>query len=916
MKRHSNLPLSTSLGTAILLAALISSPSGMLYAQQSSDAGDEGVLEEVYVTGSRIRRQDESSSSPVQTLSEEDLRVDGSLSIGETLQSLPSIGPSLNSNGSAGVSHGSSALNMRNLNPNRSLVLVNGHRWVNGAGTRGFRDFVDLNTIPQAMIERVEVLQDGATAIYGADAIAGVVNIHTYQNYEGGRIKAYYGSSSESDRDTTGLDVLFGKTFGNTNVTVALSYVDQEPIYSQDRALTAIPLNGLAAGTPEGLFRESGLAAVVGFTPPSAGITRAPGSDGNNIANWRPVVSATDRFNRYDNNYVVGPTERTSLFIQSNTETGNDMTFTVEALYNERKSGQLFSGAAPIVRGGSRGFVIANDPRVNPFGIEFSGSDFRIDNFFEDVGQRDNVQDVETTRLGIGLAGEFNNGWGWDTFVSTAQNKASFTSFNQLHLDKLALGLLACDTSGISANVSDISAGCVPVNMFNPLTPQMVDYIRFAPVDNNKAEQFDFTFNFTGELFEMPAGAVGFAAGIEYREEKGVDVPDSTNNSTPRVNTYRTTSSAPRDGTIGKYDLNEAYVEFDVPLVSGGESIEDFRLQAAMRYSDYSTFGSTTNGKIGFLLRPNDDFMIRGTFAEGFRAPSILELFEGTRSTSIPVSDPCSGGGGGIGCTGVPNGYVQPFANVNATVGGNPALQPETSENTSIGFVYTPSGLEGASFTLDWYNIDIENTISDYGAQNLLDLCSSSGQRCNFIQRDTSGEITNIADGPINLNRTTVEGLDLVGRMSTETRFGAMDYTLSLSHLMDLTEESTLPNGSVSINDKVGTAASREAFPEWRGMFTVRLANDDWTGSYSARYIGDTTEVRSGTSYHIGSVTYHNIAATYRFSDALNLKLGVDNVGDKQPPASRTNLNINFDINTYNAVGRFMYAQLNWDFEL
>jgi outer membrane receptor protein involved in Fe transport len=593
------------------------------------------------------------------------------------------------------------------------------------------------------------------------------------------------------------------------------------------------------------------------------------------------------------------------------------MNFNLEVLYNERKSDQLFSGAAPVVRGGSRGFVIVDDPRVNPFGVTFSGSDFRIDNFFEDVGQRDNVQNVDTLRIGAGLAGEFGNGWAWDSFVSWAKNKATFTSVNQVDLDRLALGLRACDASGITANVADLAAGCVPVNMFNPLTQQMVDYIRFTGHDRNEAEQFDFTFNVTGELFDLPAGPLAFASGAEYREEKGLDVPDSYINADPRVNTYRATTSAPRDGTDGEYDLSEVYVEFDVPLASGKKGAEQLSVQAAVRYSDYSTFGGTTNGKLGFLWRPVDSLMLRATWAEGFRAPSILELYEGLRQTSVPVDDPCSGGGAGLpGCAGVPAGYVQPSSNVPGIVGGNPLLEPETSENISYGLVFTPGALEGASFTLDWYSIDIDDTISDYGAQNLLDLCATTGQRCRFITRESSGEIVSIVNGPINLNKTTVEGMDFVGRYVTDVGVGVLDLTLSASRLLDLTLESTLPNGSILVEDKVGTAASREAYPEWRSLLTARLDMDRWQASYTARYIGSTHETVSGEPRKIKAITYHNIAASYRFNDNFMLRLGVDNVLDEQPPTSLTNLNINFDINTYSAVGRFYYGQLTWDFEL
>lgn len=893
----------------MLLAA-----AAAFYGAPATAQDDEGAaIEEVVVTGSRIKRQDEVANSPVQTLDEEDLRIDGSLSIGETLQTLPSVGSSLNSNGSAGTSHGTSSLNLRNLGANRSLVLVNGHRWVNGAGTRGFRDFVDMNTIPQAMIQRVEVLQDGATAIYGSDAIAGVINLHTYKDFEGLRAKAYFGSSSEGDRDTTNFDFLIGRTFGNTNVMLAATHVDQEPIYTQDRSLTAVPLNGLTAGTPEGLFRENDLATVLSFTPPSEGITRDPAADGSDIDNWRAVDAANDRFNRYANNYVIGPLERTGLFLQSTTELSDTLSFRVEALYNERKSDQLFSAALSPIRG-SRGFSIANDPAVNPFGIEFSGSDFRHDSFLVENGQRDNVQDVETVRLGLGLDGAFSNGWSWDTFLSFAENEATFRSVNQVDLDRLALGLLACDTSGIAVDVSDLAAGCVPVNLFNPLTPAMVDYINFSGRDINKAEQTDLTFNVTGELVEMPAGMLAFAAGFEHRREAGLDRPDSRINADPRLNSYRATSSAPRDGTDADYDLNELYVELSVPLLADQPGAQSLVLDLAARYSDYSTFGDTTNGKIGLGYRPVDSLLMRATWAEGFRAPSLLELYEGTRETSIPVTDPCDGGGAGLpGCAGVPPTYVQISGNAPATVGGNPTLQPETSENVSLGFVWEPGFLPGSSLTVDWYDIEIEDTIDEYGAQNLLDLCAVSGQRCNFIQRDSSGEIVNVIDGPINLNSTSVEGIDIVGRYNTDVSVGNLDLQLSLSKLSELTEESTLTDGSILVDEKAGTSANRESYPEWRGLLRAQWTQDAWTLNYSARYIGDTTEFPGGTPRHIPSVTYHNVAGIFQFSEAWKLRVGVDNVADKQPPSSLTNTNINFDQNTYNPVGRFWYMQLTFD---
>ncbi|HET6564080.1 MAG TPA: TonB-dependent receptor, partial [Xanthomonadales bacterium] len=594
--------------------------------------------------------------------------------------------------------------------------------------------------------------------------------------------------------------------------------------------------------------------------------------------------------------------------------------FRLEALYNRRESDQLFNGATPVVRGGSRGFIIPNDPRVNPFGIAFSGSDFRIENYFEDVGQRDNVQKVDTYRVGAGLEGELKNGWYWDSFLSYAKNEATFTSLNQIDLDRLALGLRACNPAGITTDISDLLAGCVPVNMFNTLTPEMTDYIRFTSIDHNEAEQLDFTLNITGDIYELPAGALAFAAGFEYRKEKGLDIPEPYNNATPRVNTYQTSSSAARDGTNGEYDLNEVYAEFDIPILSDRSGVKDFRIQLATRYSDYSTFGSTTNSKAGFIFRPIDSLMFRGTWAQGFRSPSILEQFEGLRETSVPILDPCSGNGGNPnlpGCAGVPASYTQITSNAPTTVGGNPDLEPETSENLSFGFVLTPTAIENASLTVDWFNINVDDTISAYGAQNLLNLCAGSGQRCNFITRESSGELANVNDGPINLNSTKVEGYDIVGRYLWDfDRAGMFDLSVSVSRLLDYTQASTLTDGSLLVEDKTGTSALREAYPKWKTLTNLKWDKDAWSAMYSWRYIDATTEQADGEDRKIHSMTYHSLSGSYQFNESWGFRLGVDNIFDRQPPSSLTNTNINFDIATYNAIGRFYYAQVSWDFEI
>ncbi|MBU2426401.1 MAG: TonB-dependent receptor [Gammaproteobacteria bacterium] len=909
-----NYPLSALAMATSAALALSSQP--VLAQQVTEQAESTAKVEVIAITGSRILRRDEAEGSPIQSFDRDDLDLKGAVSIGESLQELPSVGASLNDNGSAGTSHGTASINLRNLGENRSLILVNGNRWVNGAGSRGFRDFVDLNTIPFAIIDQVEVLQDGATAIYGADAIAGVVNIHTLKNYDGAQVKAYYGISGENDRDTTNLDLLLGHDFDGHNLMFAASYSNQEPIYTQDRALTAVPLNGLSLGTAEGLFRESKLAGLFGFTVPATGITREPGSDGNLLSSWRAATS-NDRFNRYDNNYVVGPNERLSLFGQAtfelpDTDVFQGTSLRFELLHNIRESDQQFSAAIPVVTG-ARGFVIANDPQVNPFGVEFSGSDFVLTNFFTDNGPRVNQQKVETTRVGVGIEGFLPADWRWDAFASWAENKGTFTSKNQLHLDKLALGMRACNSTGISADISDIAANCVPVNLFNPLTTAMVNYINFTGVDENKTEQQHFRFNLTNAIAELPAGDVLLATGAEYRKENGVDTPDSVINSAPRINKYQTTSSSPRTGTIGEYDLYEAYVELNIPLLEQSPLGDYLELNLASRFSDYSTFGSTTNSKAGILYRPIKDLMVRATWSEGFRAPSLLELYEGERASFAPVIDPCAANKTLQGCVGVPASYSQQDSNAPILVGGNTLLEPETSVNISTGFVYTPAALDGFSITTDWYQIKIDNTISTFGTQNLLDLCAFTGRNCNVISRAATGELLNIVDGPVNLNRTEVSGVDTVVRYAFNSDVGKWELSSSISKLNRFEEASTLADGNSLSVDKKGSSGVREAYPEFRGSASAQWSNQNWSAAYSLRYIGDTNETYLNAPRHIGSMFYHNLSTGYKLDQGFAVRVGINNLFDKQPPISRVNVNINFDQQTYNAVGRFVYLQLTYD---
>jgi outer membrane receptor protein involved in Fe transport len=859
------------------------------------------TLEAVSVVGSRIRRKDETAASRVFTVERSEIEATGVVSVGEVLQELPSVGSSFNSTGSGGTSHGSSSLNLRNLGANRSLVLVNGRRWVNGAGTRGFRDFVDLNTIPLAAVERVEVLLDGATAIYGADAIAGVVNIITYSSFDGLKLSSYVGTTDKGDGFTHNEDFLWGKSGDWGSALVSATVASSKEILAGDRDFSNAPLQGLSRNTPAGRFKNG--TAVGSFG------TKAFVRDGS--GGYRLDVPASDVYNETPDTTLIGPLDRAGLYGQLRFHLGDSVTFVTEGLYNTRESSQRFPAATPRIRGGD-GMTIPADHPYNPFGVPFqgSGTSFEVVRAITELGPRINTQNVNTMRLAAGFEGDFTNGWSWNSFYTYAQNKAKWTSANQIDLDKVALAL--------GPNDRCVANGCVPLNIFGAITPDMANYIRANGVDRNGTKQHDFTANLTGDLFALPAGMLAFAAGVEYRKESGYDEPSAYFNQTPEFISYsRKTTSAPRLPTSGSYDLKEAYVEFNVPLLADLPLVKQLELSAATRHSRYSTFGGTTNSKLGLVWRPWEDLMVRSTWAQGFRAPSINELYAGLRQTNLPAIDPCNGGGAGKpGCVGVPASYDQSNysgGSILSTVGGNPDLQPETSVNRSTGFIYTPGFAKGLTWSVDWYDIDLKEAISSFGSQNLLNLCASTGQRCNLVTRDSSGEIVNLIDGPINLNRIKASGVDTTLRYQLpKMAVGNFDLMFNAAYLSAFDRYDTLPNGQVRVATRAGKSdIARESFPRWKANTSLDWSLGLWSANWSMHYIGNTDEGPAPGYGRIPVQLTHDVWGAYTLqSQPVTFTVGVQNLFDKEPPLSYVNGgDLNFDMSTYNPRGRFIYVK-------
>ncbi len=927
---------------------------------QAQDAGEEAISEvdpggDIVVTGSRIGRKDASSVGPLLTLTSEDIAKSGTSSIGDLLQKLPSAGVSLNSNGTQGTSYGASSINLRYLggaegSGNRVLVLVDGHRWVDGVGQRGFRDFVDLNTLPQGMIDGIEVLKDGASAIYGADAIAGVVNIKTVQPFDGLRGSVRGGITSHGDGAEVGGKLTVGKTWDRASIILSGSYFRARPIRTDARKLTTLTLvpQTTVGNNPNGLYILPGLAnnayfgTPAGFGSSASPIVRNDGVIGaGNLADNAFHVGALpgDFYNTQAQGiYSAGPSERYGFYGRFDYALADDVTVKVEGVYNRRKSNQLFSPVLLDVGGtaGSvRGFAIPANQAFNPFGtangvpeadaLAFgAASAWRIRRVMGDVGNRNNIQDVETIRFSAGVEGTLQIGggeWRWDVFGSYSRNSIDTVAENGINYDNLFLGLG-------SPAVCAATAGCVPINLFGPMTAEQASYIRFQAREYNRTELYNAAFNITGNLFELPAGPVALALGYEYRQNRGFDAPDPIVNAPPTYlnpDLYAKTTAQTRTATVGSYDLHEAYAELNIPVLRNQPLAESLEVSVAGRYSDYSTVGNKVTLKAGVGYRPIEDLLLRGTYSQGFRAPSINELYQGARQTSFQGVDPCNGGAsanpGLPGCAGVPTGYNQANFNLNGlipgVISGNIGLKPETADTYSAGIAITPRGIRGLSLTVDYYKITIKNAIASQTPTQIMQLCAvRGGVFCDLVNRDAgTGEILRLLQGAQNLNSITTDGVDATLRYDFNTGFGRISAVVDASYLHSF--KTTAPNpagGDPIVDERAGRGdAPRSTYPRWKGQASL-----GWTGEAAdvvlrGRYIGPTTDVENLVkNARTKSIIYTDLEVGFNIdNDAARFSLGVNNLFDKAPPASYANAPINYDIYTYDARGRFLYASFS-----
>lgn len=950
--------------TCVLLgtAQLSFGAAALAQDQDTAAASDETIV----ITGSRIRRNPLDQAAPIAVLDQRALEQTGLSSVADILQRLPSSGGGLNSkfNNSGnfgnppdggGVGAGSAEVDLRYLGSRRTLVLVDGVRFVNGASASGIPASTDLNSIPQGMIDRIEVLQDGASPIYGSDAIAGVVNIITRDGQDGLRLSAQYGQYlSEGDGETLDLNGSWGIKSERTSFVIGASYVDQKRVNSSDRSISLFPNpgstsclgGGCSSGTPLGRFivnnplNGDGLDLTLKAAVPGAPAFDPLDPTGPN-SDFKDFTTA-DRFNFAPFNLILTPSERLGGFVSFRQELTDSINLRVRAVYNHRKSANQ-AAPLPLFVGPDAGngnlldriSIDATNP-FNPFGVTLESgknldgtSNGNATNYafigrrFVENGPRRYFQTVDTMYATATLDGEFElagHNWYWDASATIGHNDAKQKFLGNVNAINLAQAL---------GPIADCTGACVPFNIFGgegSITQAQMDFVTFVERARSTQRLGDATFNVSGDLFELPGGPVGVAIGYEHRDQKGSFDPDP-------VVAMGAGSDIPAQPSGGRFNVDEIYGEVRAPILKDRPFFELLEASFAARHSNYSTFGGSTTLKAGLQWKPTKDILFRGSWAEGFRAPGIGELFGTPSRFDQELADPCSdmlglSGGTPASATvqanciaaGVPatGAYVQNNPQLSVVTGGNSALDPETSESWVFGAVFSPEWLDRRlSVEVNYYDISLDNAIQPIGAEVLLGRCTEANDAfsCAAISRTASGAIAQISGLLQNIGAIDTKGLDVTLTYRTpETSFGTIGLYWTNTFLLDYTETVPATNGSTAI-DREGTerGSPDQTFPKWKSTGTIDWSINSFSASFTGRYIKGVTESQNGNK--LGSRFYGDVQATWTpafLDDRFGLTLGVNNVFDSDPPACISCGLNNFDPTTYDVPGQFGYVRLSY----
>ncbi len=954
---------------ALLTSAVAASSATSLPAQaQEQGAAAAPEIEVVTVTGTRIRRVDAETADPVFVVDAATIQASGATTVGDIIQRIPEIaGGAVNPQVNNGGGFAESNISLRGLGGTgvsvepRVVILIDGRRY-NLIGASGAQD---VNVIPANLIERVEVLKEGAGAVYGSDAVAGVVNFITRKNVEGVETSFQYNQTSQHDGAGKVAGVMLGTHTDKLSITFGGNYTQQNGVSAADRDFSKNSL-GLYSGSviiggssrtaggryflnsasyppasPDAI-QQAALAAQYGCTS----VTKIAGTNGSTTADYRCRSVAThpeDNFNFQPFNLILTPQERGALFSNVNYTFNDYVEAYAEVLYNRTRSG--FQIAPLPFDTQADNVVISKYSLYNPFGLNFGGLTSGFGNATvraKQLGDRFSETTSDTKLLYTGLRGKLPTlNWDWTLGINYGRldQEAGISGYFFLPLAKQAFGpsMLVGGVPTCVAVAGDPTtaiSGCTPVNFFNindPSQAAILKTITGGYSTNNTFVNRGANLDFTGKVVDLPAGALMAAVGVDYGWQRAAFARSYDTLSVPPLFLSCQLNSETCGGTLsGGYSQKEVYGEVLVPVLKDLPAVKALNVSGGVRYSDYSNFGGSTKGQFKLEYRPVSDLLARGTFAQVFRAPSPSDLFSSPASNAPTFVDPCTGLTAARAASN-PNyatlcKFVAPDTNftpansqVAGLTSGNPNLKPETGNVLTYGLVYDSSVLPGFSADVDFWRYKIDQVISLIDVNFAATQCLATGNPsfCGLFNRQaSSGQILFISQPTNNLGQLKTEGVDFgVKYVLKNTGIGSWRFALDATRLKSF--ETTAAPGSAP-NDIVGQFDRQFGnFAKWRAFGQAGWSFKSFDAGVTVRYIasvdlfhpdgGDPT----APGYIVGPLrvpafTYVDLNLGYTFKTKTRVQLGVTNIGDKQPPLMYSNnvINANTDVQTYDSLGR------------
>ncbi|GGA26935.1 TonB-dependent receptor plug domain-containing protein [Dyella nitratireducens] len=847
------------------------------------------TLQTVTVTGSLIRSVDVETAQPVTAITHEALQQQGFVSVGQILQNVPSVGSSGTSTQSSLGGIVGQYASLRGLGAPRTLILVDGERY-----TTDIFGQTDLSTIPSSLIDSVDILQDGASSIYGSDAIAGVINIHT-KNVNGLYLDTYNSTYSPGNYGKQSqFSLTGGHKFSRGSFTFNISIQNLNQIMANQ---TWFSKNGYFSFPeyPQSV-QASNYGTILGATGPAGSAYTFPltvnaGQNGQNIANYHPntfgVIYPTPYYSNDYANQAAYETLIPNNRLKSYTLKGDyKITDNIKAVftgtYNSNDAtdyigGYPLSSLTPAnganlakalgLPAGSLGAAWFPMLSPNSYYNPLPGNTLAFSLPLYEPN-RYTVNNIKQYGFRTGLEGEFTlgeNEFNWNAGYSLyryIQDMGGPGNLNLVHLyNAIGPSFLASNGQVECGTPTNVIAGCVPLNPFSGsggLTPAELNYLNYNYFTHSWSQTRNIEANLSGDMFTLPqsigAGDVTFAVGGDHRDISGGVTPDFYTQQGINTNLQQNPGR-------GSYGINEAYAEINIPLLKDLPGAQLLNFDVSHRFSHYSNFGDTNNNSYKLSWQPITDLLVRASYGTGFRAPSISNLYGGTMQSFTNYTDPCDINfgltanpvvaqrclNGFAGLPAVGPGFTQltttgvPVTGPNTTsttpyyTGANAALKPETSKNYTAGIVYSPSWLTGFNVTLDAYRIRVDNIITLPSADSILSNCYLLGetQQCSQFQRSaTNGQVINLLQALVNEGFVDERGTDVtLSYLFPDTPVGKFKIDTSGTYISSLKEQAVTGGPVVGYN--VGTYDPILG-PVWRFRDTTNI-NWSW-GNFGATW--------------------------------------------------------------------------------